>query len=343
MRQRLDRTALVEVRRGGEIESIHRVIVVICDVQGKVVKKSGEVNFSTFLRSAAKPLQLLPLAESGLVERFRFSRKELAVMAASHSGEDIHVEAVKSILEKIGLGPEALQCGVHYPLDKEAARRLMEAGQEPSVWHNNCSGKHAGMLALAVGRGHPTSGYYRLEHPVQQAILENMARLMDMGPSDIVTAIDGCGVPTFKVPLWRMAMAYARLVDPHGLPSSTQEACRRVTEAMRSHPEMVGGTKGRLDTDLMRLKRNLVAKGGAEGYFAIGITSDDGHGLGIAIKAEDGSSRGGEPMTLEVLRQLGFLNEEELEALKSYHCPPVVNHRGEIVGEVRPCLRLKDG
>lgn len=332
---------LVEVTRGEEVESLHRGVVVVVDTSGRVVKGIGTSEFVTFLRSAAKPLQLIPLLESGTAARFGFTDRELAVMAGSHNGEDIHLQAVSGILAKIGLSAEALHCGIHYPFDSVASQRLREAKEEPSVLHNNCSGKHAGMLALASHKGHSIEDYERPGHPVQEAILETIADFAGMEPQTVILAVDGCGVPTFALPMGRAALAYARLVDPRGFPSLRQEACRRVVQAMRSHPEMVGGSTGRLETELMRLKPDtLVAKAGAEGYFALGISRKEGV-LGIAIKMEDGSPRGRDPVVMETLYQLGFLNREDLERLNIYYRPPVKNQHGQVVGEIRARFRLE--
>jgi len=332
---------LVEVTRGEEVESLHRGVVVVADTSGRVVKGIGASEFVTFLRSAAKPLQLIPLLESGAATRFGFTDRELAVMAGSHNGQDIHLQAVSGILAKIGLSAEALHCGIHYPYDNAASQRLREAKEEPSVLHNNCSGKHAGMLALAWHKGHSIEDYERPGHPVQEAILQSIAEFAGMEPQAVILALDGCGVPTFALPMGRAALAYARLVDPRGFPSLRQEACRRVVQAMRSHPEMVGGSTGRLETELMRLQPNtLVAKAGAEGYFALGISGEE-DSWGVVIKMEDGSPRGRSPVVTETLYQLGFLNREDLERLSIYYRPPVKNRHGRVVGEIRARFRLE--
>jgi L-asparaginase II len=332
---------LVEVTRGEEVESLHRGVIVVADASGRVVKGIGNCEFVTFLRSAAKPLQLIPLLESGAAARFGFTDRELAVMAGSHNGEDIHLQAVASILAKIGLSAEALHCGIHYPFDKIASQRLREAKEEPSVLHNNCSGKHAGMLALALHKGHSIEDYERPRHPVQEAILQTIADFARVEPQAVIVAFDGCGVPTFALPMRRAALAYARLVDPRDFPPLRREACRRVVQAMRSYPEMIGGSTGRLETELMRLKPNtLVAKAGAEGYFALGISREEG-AWGVAIKMEDGSPRGRNPVVIETLYQLGFLNRGDLERLSIYYRPPVKNRHGQMVGEVRAGFRLE--
>jgi L-asparaginase II len=337
---------LVEVTRSGLVGSQHRGAIAVVDASGCLLHSLGDSQLVTFVRSSAKPIQLLPLVESGAADRFSFSPAQLAVMAASHNGESFHMAAVQGILNRIGVSPEVLHCGAHLPLHQPTAEHMRAAGEAPTQLHNNCSGKHAGMLALAVYRGYPVEGYYRPDHPVQQEILATLARMTAMDAAQIEIGVDGCSVPTFALPLWRMALGFARLVDPHELSRSRQRACHTVVAAMQAHPEMVAGTE-RMDTDLMRAAGNLlIAKGGAEGYQSIGILPDPAAGrslgIGIALKVEDGDPGGRArcPAVLEVLRQLGVLDEQMLEALAKYRRPAVRNVRGDVVGEIRPCFEL---
>lgn len=297
---------------------------------------------TTWLRSSAKPFQLTPLVESGAADRFGFSDRELAVMAASHNGQDLHVQAVLGILARIGLDASALQCGAH-PLSYSPARRALEnAGQQPSALHNNCSGKHSGMLAQCVDRKLPVADYVNPQHPLQITIKQTLAEMADVSPDSMEVAIDGCSVPTFAIPLQSAALAFARLADPSKLSEPRRSALRRIASAMMAHPQMVGGTK-RLDTDVMRVgKGRIVVKGGAEGYYGIGLLSS---GLGVALKMESGmedgaDGRGRNALVVEVLGQLGALDDEAVTALATYAAGPAKNHRGLTVGEVRPCLKL---
>ncbi len=354
---------MVEVTRGGRVESEHHGAIAVVDSSGKLIAHVGAVELTAFLRSSAKPFQLLPLIESGAAGRFNFTDRELAVMAASHSGEPRHVEAVQSILNKIGLSEAALQCGAHAPFNADAAKALRAAGQAPTALHNNCSGKHAGMLAQALARGLSLHDYLEPNHPIQITIRQTLAELSDVAFDDIRIGVDGCSVPCFALPLKNAALAFARLAAAYrrgaenagnnsqnlrepGVSGVISEARRialaRVVQVMIEHPEMVGG-EGRLDTDLIRTANGcLVSKGGAEGYQGIGIVPNHGQpALGIAIKVADGNGqRGGHPVVIEVLKQLGLLNEEQLVTLKSYHTWTMTNHRGIEVGEVRANFKL---
>ncbi len=329
---------MVEVTRSGRVESIHYGAVAVVDAGGGLVARAGDPKLVAYLRSTAKPIQLLPLVESGGADRFGFSDKELAVMAASHSGEPRHVETVQGILDKIGLDERALQCGAHPPESPESTRLLRESGREPTPICNNCSGKHAGMLAYALHRGLSTRDYLDSRHPIQIAIRDTLAEMSLVDPDTIGVGVDGCSAPCFALSLRACATAFARLADPSSLPEPRRGAAQRIVRAMTAHPEMVGGEK-RLDTDLMRaLGGRVLSKGGAEGYHGVAVMS---RGLGIAMKTIDGDGRrSGGPMVIETLRLLGVLDDTALDALRAHHTPIVKNHRGLDVGEVRPIFKL---
>ncbi len=327
--------ALVEVWRGGRVESEHRGAIAVVEAGGKLIAHVGDVDLVSYLRSSAKPFQLLPLVESGAADRLGLTETELAVIAGSHAGEPRHVMAVQSILNKIGLPDAALQCGIHAPFNADAAKALRAAGREPSVLHNNCSGKHSGMLAQAVDRGLSTHDYLDPQHPVQVAIRRRLAELGGLTFDEIGVGVDGCSAPCFAMPLRAAALAFARLA------AGREDGLRRVARAMLDHPEMVSG-EGRLDTDLMRaVPGRVISKGGAEGYHGLGVIRPDGSALGIALKIADGDGkRGGNPVVIETLRQLGVLNDEALSKLESYHTWPITNHRGLEVGEVKTNFKL---
>ena len=344
--------ALVEVTRGGRVESIHYGALAVVDARGNLVAHAGDPDLATYLRSTAKPFQLLPLVEgeqettphvttaqaSSGARRFGFTDQELAVMAASHSGEPRHVETVQAILAKIGLGEGELQCGAHWPANESASRALRESGRQPTPIHNNCSGKHAGMLAQCLARGLSTHDYLDPGHPVQVAIRQTLAEMSGVAADAIGVGIDGCSAPCFALPLRACAQAFARLADPSGLHQPRGDAVRRIVSAMTAYPEMVAG-EGRLDTDLMRAAGGaLLSKGGAEGYHGLAVLPT---GLGIALKIVDGNGqRGAGPVAIEALRQLGALDAEATTRLRDHHCPALKNHRGLEVGEVRPIFRL---
>lgn len=327
----------VEVRRGAIVESVHAVHVAVVNADGELLAAAGDPALCTYWRSAAKPVQLLPLLEAGGAERFGLTEAEIALMAASHSGEDVHVRTVANILQKVGCGPEALRCGAHPPLHEPTATRLQRAGEPPTPLHSNCSGKHAGFLALCRLLGADPEAYLDPDHPVQQRVRQAVGLVTGVPEERLVIGVDGCGVPTFGLPLMAMARAYARLADPSALPARWGSAARRVTAAMRQHPEMVGGSD-RFDTELMRAAGDrLFCKGGAEGVHCIGLVAAAGKlkaGTGIACKVADGSGRAVAPAVSRVLRDLGILGPAEWERLKQRAQPPVKNHSGRCVGEI---------
>jgi L-asparaginase II len=337
---------LVEVRRGAITESRHRGHIAAVDPDGKILAQLGVPGTVTFLRSSCKPHQAIPLIASGAADRFGFSESEIAVACGSHSGEPIHTAAVSSMLHKIGLTKEALKCGIHEPFSPEVARQLRESRTEPNVLQNNCSGKHAGMLALALHLNAPTETYDQPDNPVQLLIGRTVAQFSDVDLEDISVGIDGCGVPVFGVTVRAMAQMYARLVStPPSFDDGTRAACRRIVNAMITNPEMVGGTVDRLDTELIRAGAGrLISKVGAEGVYTVAVLPGDEwpNGLGLALKIEDGEDRRARPtVVIEALRQLGVLKDQSLEAVASYAFFPVTNRRGDVVGEVRASFELE--
>jgi L-asparaginase II len=336
---------LVEVRRGAITESRHRGHIVAVTPNANIVASAGAPECVTFLRSSAKPFQALPLLVSGAADHFGFTDEEIALACASHSGEPIHTELAAEMLRKIGLGPDALKCGVHEPFNPEVARQLRDKGEQPNALHNNCSGKHAGMLALAKYLGSPTETYDSAENPVQLAIAKTISQFCGIAIEDLAVGIDGCGVPVFGITVKAMAVAYARLVKPPAeLDEATRKACARVVRVMTANPELIGGTVERLDTEIMRAAPGrLISKVGAEGVYTAGIVPCDKWplGLGIALKIEDGDDHRARPtVVIEALRQLGVLRDESLEAVARYAFFPVRNRPGEVVGEIRASFHL---
>jgi len=310
-------------------------VIAVVDGNNKLLAHVGDVELRTYIRSAAKPFQAAPGISSGAFDRFQISPNELACITGSHSGEPIHLAAVQSILRRIGLEESALLCGAHMPFDEESARAIRSSGTHPSALHNNCSGKHAGMLTLAVHLGVDPENYISPEHPVQKIIRDEVMRFTDVAEDNLTIAIDGCSAPVFGLSLIEMARGYARVVNSE----------HRIVSAMIQFPEMVGGSHNRLDTDLMRVSQGrLISKVGAEGIQLLGILPCETYpaGLGVAIKIEDGDSRRArDPVVIEVLRQLGLLNEPGLEKLAQYTHVNIINHRTLIVGEVRTCFLLE--
>lgn len=325
----------VEVWRGGIVESRHEVSAAVADGSGQLRAQSGDPNLVVFARSAIKPLQALPLAEDGLVDRFGLTDEELALVCASHNGEPMHVAAARSILSRIGVSEESLGCGPDRPYGAAAAQALDEAGETPGRVHNNCSGKHAGMIALALGNGWPLGGYLEEDHPVQQRMLAVLAEWSGLAAEDIGTAVDGCGVVTFALPLSALARAFGRFA---GSARRAGTPAARIVGAIARHPAMIAGAD-RLDTDIVRVTGGRVlTKVGAEGVFAAIVPGAE---LGVVLKVEDGSKRAAAPALLGVLRELGVLTEEEVGALASHAEADVVNTRGERVGVVRAVVELE--
>lgn len=337
---------LVEVRRGAVTESRHRGHIVVIEPDETLVGYLGSPATVTFLRSSAKPFQALPLLTSGAAERFGFTDREVALACASHNGEPIHTELASSMLQKIGLGPDALRCGIHEPFSLEVVAKLHELGQPPNVLQNNCSGKHAGMLAVALHMGAPIENYNLAQNPVQIAIADAMSQFSGVAVTDMAVGIDGCAVPVFGITVKAMALAYARLVSPpDNFDRSTRDACSTIVRVMSEYPELIGGTKDRLDTEIMRAAPGrLISKVGAEGVYTAGILPCEEwpKGLGLALKIEDGDDRRARPtVVVEALRQLGVLRDRSLEAVASYAFFPVRSRPGDLVGEVRASFELR--
>ena len=336
---------LVEVTRGGITESRHRGHIVAVEPDGTITAYLGAPETVTYLRSSAKPHQAIPLVASGAADHFGFNESEIALACASHSGEPIHTEVAAAMLRKIGLGPEALKCGVHEPFSPEVARQLREDGVEPNVLQNNCSGKHAGMLALALHLGAATETYDEPTNPVQLAIGKTVSQFSGIAIEDIAVGTDGCGVPVFGITVKAMALMYARLVaTPAEFDEQTKKATARIVAAMTTYPELIGGTSERLDTEIMRASPGrLVSKVGAEGVYTVGVLpcKDWPRGLGLALKIEDGDDHRARPtVVIESLRQLGILANASLEAVARYAFFPVRNRGGDVVGEVTPEFKL---
>ncbi len=336
---------LVKVTRGAIVESRHRGHVVAVEPDGRVIAFLGVPETVTYLRSSAKPHQAIPLITSGAADRFGFTEAEIALACASHSGEEIHTTLAASMLRKIGLTESALKCGAHEPFSAEATRKLRESGQQPNVLQNNCSGKHAGMLALALHLGAPIETYDQPENDVQLAIAKVISQFSSVPTEDISVGIDGCGVPVFGLALVAMARMYARLVSPpNDFDETTSSACKRIVAAMNAHPELIGGTVDRLDTEMMRgAEGRLISKVGAEGVYTVGVlpSKDFPNGFGLALKIEDGDDHRARPtVVIESLRQLGVLKDDSLEAVSRYAFFPVKNRRGDTVGEVTAAFEL---
>lgn len=329
----------VVVWRGAIPESRHRMQAAVADRTGRFEASTERPDGITTFRSAAKPFQLLPLVERGHADRWRLSPEDLAVMSASHTGSAYHVERVRGLLARFGLGERHLACGFHEPLDPESLARVRAHPDERSPLYNNCSGKHAGMLCLARSEGWPVEGYERSEHAVQRLMRETVAEVAGLAPESLGVGIDGCGVSVFSLPIGAMARAYAELASAGSGATPRDAALHRIRSAMARYPRAVGG-EGRFSTVLMESTRGrLVAKGGAEGLECLAIPE---RGLGVAIKCEDGSSRPVAPATLALLEQIGAIEPDELERLRSSRRPVLRNHAGTEVGVLDVTIRVAE-
>ncbi len=323
----------VEVTRGGAVESLHRAACAVADAQARVVYAWGDVARPVYPRSAIKQIQALPLVETGAAERFGVDDAELALACASHGGEPDHIAVVEAWLARLGLSEGDLECGAHAPMHPPTAEALLGNAAKPSQLHNNCSGKHAGLLTTALHLGEPTRGYIREDHPVQQRIARVIGAMSGLDVSRAPVAIDGCSIPTIGMPLTGLATAMARFADPSALDAQRAAAVRRVQAAMAARPAMVAGT-GRFCTALIAGSGgNVLAKTGAEGVYAVALPA---LGLGVALKVEDGATRAAEVAVVAVLRRLGALDHGLAERLADFVVAPVVNRAGLRVGEVRP-------
>jgi L-asparaginase II len=332
---------LAHVMRGEVLESVHFGDIVVADTAGAGRYVAGEADRYVFYRSSAKPLQALAVIVSGAAERFGFGDPEIALCCASHCGSQEHTAIVSGMLERIGRYDTDLQCGIHPPDDSAERARLAATGEAPGPRHNNCSGKHAGMLAACLALGADISTYLELSHPLQQMNLRHIAELSRVAPEDIKIAEDGCGAPTFALPLRGIATSFARLASPEGLSPELVAAAEWIRRAMLAFPHLVGAR----DTFAEKLMgatygepvapKHIVLKGGAEGLICAGLPEQ---GLGIAIKISDGSHRAHPPLLLEVLRRLGVLDPQAEAAMGPYIAPIVTNAHGHTVGAIRAVL-----
>jgi L-asparaginase II len=315
---------IVEVTRGGIVESRHRGAFAVVDAAGHVVAAEGGIAAAVFPRSGVKAFQCLPLVESGAADRFGFTDEEIALCCASHNGEPDHLRVARSILARAGNAEALFECGAHWPFHEASRLELIRQGGSPADVHNNCSGKHAGMLALARHLGVDPHGYARPDHPVQRLIARTMGGLCDIDVESQPCGIDGCSVPTWAIPLRNLALGFARFTDPDFA------AAQRIIGAVRAHPFMVAGS-GDFDTLIMEAVPRLFIKTGAEGVYCASIPHAR---LGIALKIDDGASRASETAIASVLSGLNLWTEEERAALERFRHHDLHNWRKLGVGEV---------
>lgn len=325
---------LVHMIRAGVVDCVHSGYVAVVDHSGKLIFAAGDADAVVYLRSCAKPFQALAVVRSGAAEKFGFTNQELAVIAGSHNGTPEHTQLVQSILQKIGADSSELGCGVGSPLSRIAYEQLLLSGQKASVLEHNCSGKHSGMLATCRAMGWDSSGYLAADHPVQQMILGIVAEFADMNPSDIVLGLDGCGVPTFGLPVHKIALLFARLGTAV---SDSNTDLGVIARAMRQYPLLSSG-EGRVDASLsLATKGRLICKDGAEGLLGMGISD---RGVGIAVKVLDGNQRAHIPVVSSLMLDLGYINVDEAAALDKLMPSVVRNGLGQPAAELRSVLHV---
>jgi L-asparaginase II len=330
----------VEITRGETVESVHHAAAAVVDHQGHLVAHLGDPGFVTYSRSSLKPFQALAGVRRGFSERFGLSEQHLALVCASHSGEERHIATAREILAAIGARPEDLQCGVHIPLYIRPEEPPIPPKSQFSALHNNCSGKHSGMLALARILNAPLDQYLSLASPVQQAIRETVMEMLSLSPDQIRIGTDGCSAPNYAVSLAALAWGYARMAqaaNPRLGPSVAGAEGARIVAAMIRYPEMVSGT-GRLDLALVQASAGtLFTKAGGEAVECAGVPA---HGWGIAVKVGDGGARAVGPLMVGILRELGLLPNEAVGGLNGFASPTLHNHRGIAIGTARYMARL---
>jgi L-asparaginase II len=330
------------VERGGRAESYHAGILVVVDDESTVRASWGDPQWPSYLRSSLKMIQALPLVESGAADAFGLTPRELAIACASHRGAAAHVEAAARILQCAGLGPEHLLCGAHAPYDRKSRQDLVRRGESPSPLHNNCSGKHAGMLATCAHRGWDLASYQRADHPLQREIATALATLAGL-EEPLEHAVDGCGVPTFRIPLVRFGIALARFVSGRGPGGAHHQAACRLFDAMHQHPDMISGKGGFCTEVAQAANRPILAKGGAEGMYGVAWREDAGRGVALVAKDAAGESRGRDFAVVEAMRQLGLLDARGLERMSSFHSAPLRNHAGTEVGRLVAMFDFGEG
>lgn len=325
---------LVEYRRGGRVESVHRGAFVVVKA-GKILDSRGDAQHPYFLRSTAKPFQTLAALEAGTGDKFGISDAELALMSASHSGEDVHAQTALALLGKGGFDIKSLRCGTHLPFDSAIAARLKAAGEKADASRHNCSGKHSGMLLLAKHLGQDPATYLKFAAPVQQKIREMIATLCGVSTESMIPATDGCSAPTYAISLFSLALGFANWTNPRSLSASLAASCQKLSRAIAANPYLFSGRK-QFDTELIeRTKGRVLGKRGAEGVYAIGIV---GENSGIALKIDDGSNRAHAFLLLHLLKKHSFLKEEELVLFASDMESVQKNYAGIEVGETRAIL-----
>ena len=324
---------LVDVVRGGIVESCHRGSVVVANHLGEIVFSLGDIDRNIYPRSSLKFLQAIPLVESGAADAFHFTDSEIALACASHSGESVHTDAVEVILQRLGLSIEDLENGPDAPSHEKTVEKLIQSGQLPTRVHQNCSGKHSGMLTLAKHLGERTEGYSKHDHAVQRAWMTTLSELVNLDIASLPWERDGCGMPAINMPIKSLAYGCALYANPETVGGDRELAIRRILQAVADQPLMVAGTDRCCTRVITESKGSVLVKTGAEAVYIAVLRKQ---GLGVALKIDDGSTRASEAALGAVLKQLGALDERAFEALQSTFQPNIVNSQGHVTGSIVP-------
>jgi L-asparaginase II len=315
-----------KLTRGGMVESLHTVYAVALDEHGKIIYNSGDPDYVTCARSSLKPFQAAASIREGAVQAVGFLENEMALMCASHNGEEIHAKTARSMLDKLGLDESYFECGNHLPYDKNSRENLMRSHEKINPLYNNCSGKHAGMLSLAKHLNADPNGYVNRDHPVQETIFRTLEEYT--GHSNIPSGVDGCSAPTPFLQLSTLAQLFLQLAQ------QDRPEYRQVYDAMVNHPYLIGG-KNRFDTDLIKItKGKVISKVGGEAVQGIGLRLRNGKTYSLAFKVLDGNGRVLPPTILAVLNHLQLVSADELEQLDSWANVKLLNHRKIVIGDI---------
>lgn len=328
---------LVEEYRGNLLECVHKGYICITGEGGEVLYSVGDPEFITYMRSSAKPIQVLPLLEAELDKKYNLTDKEITVMAASHRAEPWHVKALEGIMEKTGINEQELICLPTYPLAATAKEQVIKQGGTPRSIYHNCSGKHLGILTLCTSMKCDKEAYWDINSPAQQEILNHVAYLAEYEKENIIIGTDGCGVPVFGMPMKNLANAYRRLACPDTIANAkTKAAVKKLSALMNENYEMISGTN--LICTLLNQDSNIVAKGGAKGVYCFGLKEER---VGISIKIIDGSEEEWPIIVAEILTQLEYKNKETINRLLKIYPKAVINDNKKIVGHSKVVFKLK--
>ncbi|MEG1151538.1 MAG: asparaginase [Oscillospiraceae bacterium] len=329
---------LVKTYRGELLDLFTTGSVAVVDYEGKLLYSAGDPEQVAYARSSAKLMQAMVPVTMGVADEYNWTEQEVAQICASHSGEQIHIDTVRSILKKSGLDESYLQCGAHFPFKADVTIEMRKNGIEPTDIHNNCSGKHAGMLATVKFLNEDLSTYYKVEHPHQKRIVKMISEICSYPESSIVIGLDGCGVPVHALPLDKFAFGMARMAKPESLGEKLAPSAKRIVEAVMHYPVNVSGSD-RIDNMIMQKYPGRIAvKVGANGYFVASIPE---MGVGVALKVDDGKGQSSDIVLLETLYQIGFIPQEDLEFFSEKHRPVVYNHKKELAGRSEACFTLR--